>query len=237
MHSSILKGIRSIYVEGEAFTMQSMGTQTPLATIIRSALSDDILSGSIPAGTRLDEVSLASRFQVSRTPVREALKQLISSGLVEHRHRCGVFVSEVPVSQLAEMFAYVAEMEALCVRLSAMNMTQSERESLLAIHLDSHKHILSGDIDAYDKANIKLHEALFRGCHNRYVEEAVFSARAKVAPYRRAQFNVENRAQSSFAEHGEIVKAVVKGLTEEATALMRTHIHHSFLASSEYMNQ
>lgn len=217
--------------------MQSTGKTTPLADIIRIALSDDILSGLIPAGTRLDELSLAERFQVSRTPVREALKQLTSSGLVEHRHRCGVFVSKVPVSRLAEMFEYVAEMEALCVRLCAVNMSQKEREELLAIHLDSHKQILSGDIDAYDKANIKLHEALFYGCHNQYVEEAVLRARAKVAPYRRAQFKVEDRAQSSFAEHGEIVKSVIKGLAHEASEMMLAHLQHSYLASSQYINK
>lgn len=209
----------------------------PLADSIRVAVSDDILSGVIAAGTRLDEALLARRFEVSRTPVREALKQLTASGLVEHRHRRGVFVSEVPVSRLAEMFEYVAEIEALCVRLAAVNMTQHERENLLAIHMDSHKHVTSGDIDAYDKANIKLHEALFHGCHNHYVEEAVLSARAKVAPYRRAQFKLSDRARSSYVEHGEIVKAVLKGMTHEASDMMLAHIHQSFLASSRYINQ
>ncbi|QXO16069.1 GntR family transcriptional regulator [Vibrio ostreae] len=209
----------------------------PLADSIRIALSDDILAGVIAAGTRLDEAQLAQRFQVSRTPVREALKQLTASGLVEHRHRRGVFVSAVPVSRLAEMFEYVAEMETLCVRLAAVKMTQQEREELLAIHLDSHKHVTSGNIDAYDKANIKLHEALFHGCHNRYVEEAVLSARAKVAPYRRAQFKLADRARSSFVEHGEIVKSVIKGMTHEASDMMLAHIHQSFLASSRYVSQ
>lgn len=220
-------------------TTESLLTENeqPLADSIRVTLSDDILAGVIAAGTRLDETMLASRFQVSRTPIREALKQLTASGLAEHHHRRGVFVSEVPVSRLAEMFEYVAEMEALCVRLATFNMTQQERESLLAIHLDSHKHVTSGDIDAYDKANIKLHESLFHGCHNQYVEEAVLSARAKVAPYRRAQFKLPDRAKSSYFEHGEIVKAVIKGMTHEASDLMIAHINQSFLASSRYVSQ
>ncbi|WP_394241189.1 GntR family transcriptional regulator [Vibrio astriarenae] len=211
--------------------------EQPLADSIRIALSDDILAGVITAGTRLDETMLANRFQVSRTPVREALKQLTATGLAEHHHRRGVFVNKVPISRLVEMFEYVAEMEALCVRLATVNMTQMERESLLAIHLDSHKHVISGDIDAYDKANIKLHESLFHGCHNHYVEEAVLIARAKVAPYRRAQFKLPNRAKSSYIEHGEIVKAVIKGMVEEASVLMLAHINQSLQASSNYITQ
>lgn len=217
--------------------MSSIEEDIPLAETIRNALSDDILSGSMPVGTRLDEMLLATRFNVSRTPVREAIHQLAASGLVEHRHRCGTFVSKISIEMLPKIFEYVAEMEALCTRLAAINMTQEEREALLAIHLDSHKHVISGDINAYDKANIRLHTALFRGCHNRYVEEAVISARAKVAPYRKAQFNVLNRAKSSYAEHDEIIKAVIKGLPHEASDIMLFHINQSLLASSHYIEK
>ncbi|MEL0659855.1 GntR family transcriptional regulator [Psychromonas arctica] len=217
--------------------MSSTEENVPLADTIRSTLSDDILCGSIPVGTRLDEVLLATRFNVSRTPVREAIKQLTVSGLVEHRHRCGVFVSEIPIDMLPKMFEYVAEMEALCTRLATINMSKEERDTLLAIHLDSHKHVVSGDIDAYDKSNIQLHTALFRGCHNRYVEEAVISARAKVAPYRKVQFNILDRAKSSYAEHDEIIKAVIKGLSHEASDIMLFHINQSLLASSSYIEK
>ncbi len=209
----------------------------PLATRIRSALSDDILSGRIEAGTRLDEVALADQFEVSRTPVREALKQLISTGLVEHRHRRGVFVTEIPSERLAEMFEYAAEMEALCARMASINMKQAEREALLAIHLDSHAHVLSGNVDAYEAANIKLHEALFEGAHNHFLAEAVMLARAKVTPYRRAQFRIKDRLQTSFTEHGEIVKAVLKGQSDLAAQLLREHVGRSHRTSLQYMER
>jgi len=217
--------------------MLSKEENVPLAESIQAAISDDILSGLMPAGTRLDEVVLATRFKVSRTPIREALKHLISSELVEHRHRCGVFVINIPTDRLPKIFEYVAEMEALCARLAAKNMSDDEREDLLLIHLESRKHVDSGDIDAYDKANIKLHDALFKGCHNKYVEGAVISARAKVAPYRRAQFNILDRAESSYAEHEELINAVRKGAENEAYQIMLFHIKQSFLASSNYIEK
>jgi len=215
--------------------MPNVEEKVPLAEAIRSSLSDEILHGSISPGTRLDEVELANSFNVSRTPVREAIKQLTASGLVEHRHRCGAFVSELPVDMLPKMFEYVAEMEALCARLASINMTQQERIELLAIHLDSQKHVVSGDIDAYDRANIKLHSVLFKGCHNRYVEEAVIRARAKVAPYRKVQFNVVDRMKSSYAEHDQMIKAVIKRESHEASDIMLFHIHQSLIASSSYI--
>ena len=210
---------------------------TPLAARIRKALSDDILAGRLAAGTRLDEVVLAGRFNVSRTPVREALKQMLSSGMVEHRHRRGVFVIDVPRERLAEMFEFAAEMEALCARLAALNMTRAEREALLAIHLDSHVHVRAGDVDAYDAANIRLHEALFRGAHNHYLEQAVLRARARVAPYRRAQFQIEDRPATSFAEHDEIIKAVLKGRADEAAQLLRAHVQRAHLTSERYLDR
>jgi len=209
----------------------------PLAESIRTTISDDILSGLMPAGTRLDEVVLATRFNVSRTPVREALKHLISSGLVEHRHRCGVFVMNIPTEKLPKIFEYVAEMEALCARLAAKNMTENERNTLLLIHLESEKHVKSGNIDAYDRANIALHNALFKGCHNKYLEEATISARAKVAPYRRAQFNVIDRTESSYQEHTELINAVKGGDQHKAYEIMLFHIKQSFLASSDYIEK
>lgn len=212
------------------------GSSLPLADVIRRTLADEILAGTIPAGSRLDETSLANRFDVSRTPVREALKQLIASGLVEHHHRRGVFVSELSRESLAEMFEYAAEMEALSIQISALNMTESEQQQLLALHLDSHQFVLEQNINAYDDANIKIHELLFKGCHNRFLEAAVLSARAKVAPYRRVQFNLFQRIKASYQEHSEIIKFVLRGQALEAAASMRGHIHNSYLASQKFVD-
>ena len=77
---------------------------TTLAETIRQRLADDILRGVYPPGARLDENGLAKRFGLSRTPVREALRQLTSAGLVEMRPRRGVIVSLPTESTLAEMF-------------------------------------------------------------------------------------------------------------------------------------
>lgn len=212
-------------------------TDGPLAEEVRKTLYDEILAGTLPPGTRLDEVSLAERFGVSRTPIREALREMVSTGLAEHHHRRGVFVARVPAAQLDEMFEFAAELEATCARLAASNMTLTERDALMALHLDSHRHITDGDVNAYDSANMAFHGALFAGAHNRYLQEATRQARRRVAPFRRAQFLVGDRLASSFEEHSRIVLAVMRGHGDDAAELVRAHIQRSRELSREYLDQ
>lgn len=215
----------------------ALTTDGPLAEEVRKTLYDEILAGTLPPGTRLDEVSLAERFGVSRTPIREALREMVSTGLAEHHHRRGVFVSQVPAAQLDEMFDFAAELEATCARLAASNMTLTERDALMALHLESHQHVTTGDVNAYDDANMAFHGALFAGSHNRYLQEATLQARSRVAPFRRAQFQVGDRLATSFEEHSRIVLAVMRGYGEEAGDLMRAHIQHSRVLSQEYLDK
>ncbi len=90
-----------------------------LAETVRQQIADDILRGALSPGARLDEIGLAKRFNLSRTPVREALRQLTATGLVEMRPRRGVIVALPGDSALAEMFEVMGELEASCARRNA----------------------------------------------------------------------------------------------------------------------
>ncbi|HMA49453.1 MAG TPA: GntR family transcriptional regulator, partial [Magnetospirillaceae bacterium] len=108
-----------------------------LSDRIRNVLTDEIASGSLPAGSALDEQQLADRFNASRTPVREALRQLSVSGLVEMRPRRGVIVTRMTAERIMEMFEAMAEIEALCVRFATYRMTPLERSHLMELHRSS----------------------------------------------------------------------------------------------------
>ncbi|MCG8359901.1 MAG: GntR family transcriptional regulator, partial [Kiloniellales bacterium] len=81
---------------------------------LRQDLEAEIFAGRLAPGQRLDESKLAARFGVSRTPVREALLQLASIGLVEMRPRQGAVVAAVTIRRLLQMFEVMAELEAFC---------------------------------------------------------------------------------------------------------------------------
>ena len=105
-----------------------------LAERLATAIADGILSGALKPGLRLDEVGLARQHGVSRTPVREALRQLMQSGLIDMRPRKGAVVSKATPEQVESLFVAMAEIEATCARLAAMSMTPLERRRLQARH-------------------------------------------------------------------------------------------------------
>lgn len=205
-----------------------------LAPDLRRALADDILAGRLPPGTRLDERLLAAQWGMSRTPVREALKQLAVTGLVEsHPHR-GVFVARLDSDQVREMFELAGELEASCARLAALRMTAEERRQLEALHVSSLDWVGRGQTDRYDAFNLEFHAAIFQGCHNRQLVETTMAVRGRVNPFRRAQFHILTRLSASFEEHQAIVEAIVRADADAAAHHMRGHIASSLAASERY---
>src|SRR5471032_3512747 len=101
---------------------------------LRLQLADDIVRGALPPGAALDETEIARRFNVSRTPVREALRQLVASGLVDARAHRGAVVARPSIERLTGMFEAMAELEALCAGLAAERMLAVDRHKLEAIH-------------------------------------------------------------------------------------------------------
>ena len=84
--------------------------------VIARKIEDEILTGTLIPGDRLDERALALRFGVSRTPVREAIGRLASLGLIEVKPRSGSFVAEVRLEELLQIFEVMAQLEGLCAR-------------------------------------------------------------------------------------------------------------------------
>ncbi len=191
---------------------------------LRLQIADEIISGALEPGTSLDEQELASRFGVSRTPVREAIRQLSASGLVDVRPHRGAVVALPSPAQLDDMFEAMAELEALCAGLAARNMTVPERRDLEAQHEALRVLVHEGDPLRYHEANEAFHAAIYAGSHNGYLAELTLLTRMRVAPFRRAQFRVPSRLASSYQEHDHVVQAILRGDRTAATEAMRAHI-------------
>lgn len=191
---------------------------------IRRRLAERIISGDLAPGTPLDETLVASEFAVSRTPVREALRQLAASGLVEQKPHAKALVAKPDDAVLTGMFEVMSYLEALCAGLSALAMSSAERESLDALHQDMAAIVHSGDQAAYAEANDRFHSAIYEGAHNSYLRDITVATRQRLQPFRRAQFAALGRLAKSHAEHGTIVEAILRGDRAEAEAAMRGHI-------------
>lgn len=188
------------------------------------AIADRIVTGALRPGEKLDEASLAARFHVSRTPVREALRQLSAMGLVERRPNRGAIVAVVTQEHLASMFEGMAELEAICARLSAERMTAEERRLLDDEHQASARLVHLGREEDYEAYNFEFHSRLYAGAHSAHIEELTSLTRSRLAPFRRAQFRLPERLEKSWKEHDVIVSAILRGDGETAAAAARAHV-------------
>jgi DNA-binding GntR family transcriptional regulator len=206
-----------------------------LAGRLRMQISDDIVRGALAPGATLDEMELARRFNVSRTPVREALRLLVSSGLVEARPHRSAVVARPSKPQLAEMFEALRELEALCAGLAASRTTPDERAKLAWINKTLMAAVHEGDPQRYHEVNEAFHAAIYVGSHNAYLARLALETRARIAPFSRAQFRTAGRLARSQAEHESVLAAIGRSDAAAATAAMRRHIEGVHDAYGDYI--
>jgi DNA-binding GntR family transcriptional regulator len=195
-----------------------------LSERLRESIEEDIATGRLRPGTHLDEVDLAKRFGVSRTPIREALSLLGGEGLVELRPRRGAVVAQVTAARLVEMFEVMAELEAMCARLAARRITAADMEAVEQAHERCRSAADGRDPDAYFYANEGFHCTIYEASRNNFLAEQASALQRKLRPYRRLQLRVRNRVQRSFEEHQTIVDALREGDADKAVAAIRSHV-------------
>ncbi len=206
-----------------------------LSDRIRNALTDEIAAGRLAAGAALDEQQLADRFGASRTPVREALRQLAAGGLVELRARRGGVVARMTPERIMEMFETVAEIEAVCVRLATYRMTPLERSRLIELHELSEPIVEAGNFDAYDSFNRQFHETIYRATHNGFLAEQAIAIRNRLNAFRRTQLRQGERLSRSRDEHEAIMQAIAEGDGEMASRRMRAHMLNATTSLSRFI--
>jgi DNA-binding GntR family transcriptional regulator len=198
---------------------------------LRLQLADEIVRGVLPPGAALDETDIAQRFKVSRTPVREALRQLAASGLIDARAHRGAVVAWPSIERLTGMFEAMAELEALCAGLAAERMLPAARHQLEAVHEELRVLSHAGNPERFHAVNERFHNAIYAGSQNDYIAEITLATRVRVQPFRRAQFRNLGRLAKSHAEHDRVVVAIMRGDRTGAATAMRAHIE---LVRDEY---
>ena len=195
-----------------------------LSERLRESIEEDIATGKLLPGTRLDEAELAKRFGVSRTPIREALRLLLGEGLVEIRPPRGAVVAQITPQRLIEMFEVMAELEGMCARLAARRMSDEELAVIEAAHEACRETAAARDSDGYFYANEKFHYAIYKASHNLFLFDQASALQRKLRPYRRLQLRVRNRLQHSFNEHQAIVDALKAGDEAQIVQSVRKHV-------------
>ena len=194
-----------------------------LADTLRESIEQMIVTGEIADGARLDEVRLAAKFGVSRTPLREAFQLLSASGLVELIPRRGAFVRVPSVVQMIEMFEVMAELEAMCGRLATRRISADGIVALKKAAADCDRALMEGDTDKYYRENEVFHHLLYDASGNSFLAEEAARLHRRLQPFRRMQLRVRGRMGQSMKEHRDVLTAVESG--DEARAAEALHNH------------
>ena len=191
---------------------------------VRRQIADQIISGALRPGQELDEKKLAEAFNVSRTPVREALRQLAAASLVEWRPHQSAIVAKITPSKMVEMFEVMAELEGFCGRLAARRMTASEHANLISIHRKFRPYVQARDREGYHALNKTFHEAIYAGSHNQYLRAQASALYDRLAPYRAYQLKRPDALRLASEEHQAIIDAIVAGDGDAAFNLLTDHV-------------
>lgn len=200
-----------------------MNVSSQTTPSLRDRIEEAIVSGQYRPGERLEELALAEQYNVSRTPVREALRQLQEAGLIDIKPRRGASVSIVKPSHLIHMFEVMGGLEAMAGRLAARRLDETSKQEILACHEACRKAVTEGS-DAYYYENERFHMAIYRASANPFLEEQARALHRRLKPYRRIQLRSLNRIEHSFAEHERIVRAILAGDGDEAEKALWDHI-------------
>ncbi len=182
--------------------------RAPLHIQVAEYLRNMIDTGELTPGSRLNEIELCNSLDVSRTPLREAIRTLATEGLIELQPNRGAIVSIVSRDEVTEILPIMASLEGLGGRLAAVNMTDENVVKVRKLHDQMIRHYLASEIPAYFETNRLIHELITEGSGNYTLIDTINSLSAKV---RRARFSAKMTPESwgdAVSEHEEIIQAL-----------------------------
>jgi DNA-binding GntR family transcriptional regulator len=204
---------------------------------VADTLRQEIFAGTLAPGSFVDEVALCERLEISRTPLREALKVLTAEGLVRHEPRRGCFVNEVTERDLDEIFPVIALLEGRCAHEAALRASDADLIALEVLHDKLQKAARDKRIVDYYDANYAIHEAIITLADNRWLAQVIAGLRKILKLARLQQLHAPGRLAQSLSEHLAVFAALKARDAEGADAAMRTHLTRQREALRELARQ
>ncbi|MDD2610217.1 MAG: GntR family transcriptional regulator [Giesbergeria sp.] len=192
---------------------------------IAKALEKDILGGVLPVGELVNEVALAEQFGVSRTPVREALLSLASTGLVKLQPGRGAIVVGISLQQVFDCYEVLAGLLGLAAELCAQRMSSLEKAQILSIHEEMGRYLHDPALrDAYMRLDVQFHDLIVKGSGNAVLAHQVAMCTKTIAAVRHASMESHVSLDSAYAEHTQVVAAITAKDSEAARKAMAGHL-------------
>ena len=205
---------------------------TSLAKLVREDLLSRILRGDLAPGDRINEPDVCARLQVSRVPVREALRELESSGLVSSRKHSGTFVREIQDTEVLDLYemrslldGFAGAKAAALADSARKSLSQALQASVAAMLKAANKQ----DVPAYYAENLHFHWLIIEAAGNQALASTYREVVQKLHLARLKSLSQGLNMQSSVAEHTRIALAIAQGQSEQARQLLTQHVSSAFI--------
>jgi DNA-binding GntR family transcriptional regulator len=198
--------------------------RTSMHEEVAARLRTMVFERQLPAGAWIDELALARDWQISRTPLREALKVLAAEGLVTLVPRQGCRVTELSEDDADELFPIMALLEGRCAFEATRKARPGDVKQLRRLHDALEKHAATRNIDGYYKANHTFHSKVQALAANRWLDRATNDLRRFLRLLRGRQLNWPGRIDESIGEHRALMSAIEDGDAARAERLMHDHL-------------
>lgn len=204
---------------------------TSLSKLVRDEMLSLILTGELGPGQRINEPDVAARLKVSRVPVREALRELESSGLVASRKHAGVFVRVLDAKEIADLYDLRSALDGHAGRLAA-RLPEAPRKALVkrltALLREMKAHGRKHDVQAYYAGNLAFHWAVVEAADNAALLRTYRGLVQQLHLSRLKNLSQDLGMQLSMAEHEQIVAAIAAGDAERCRALQEAHVSSAY---------
>ena len=199
---------------------ENPNTDRPLREAVRDTLRTRIFEGHYAPGTRLVERDLAAEFNVSRLPVREALRMLRQEGLIRDRASRGMEVSGLSAKDVEDLFDVRQSLEVLACRLAAARATEADLEQLQGLLDEADRCLAKGAVMDAHRANSEFHDAITRIANNDFLRSALEPLQGRMHWLFRHVSDLPELIQ----EHRELYGAIASGDPERAAVQSASHI-------------
>jgi DNA-binding GntR family transcriptional regulator len=199
----------------------------PLSSDLFAKLQEDILTGKLESGDKLTEMRICNEYNVSRTPVREALRQLEMDGLIETIPNRGAFVVGLSDQDVKDMYVLRADAEVQATRWAIERITEKEMEELNETFEFMEFYTMKNDIPKMLSINMAFHQIIYDATHNRMLKQQLSSYQLYLKHSNPSNYYAPNYLRDVLLEHRAIYDAFIAHDTEGGALAMKRHMENS----------
>jgi DNA-binding GntR family transcriptional regulator len=199
----------------------------PIREIVYESLKSTIISGKIPVGERIVEKEYAERLNISRTPIREALRALEVEELVEYKPRLGVVVKRITMDDVFEIYKIRQHLEVLAAISAMDNITEGEIKDIEELLSITEEKNAQGDIEEVIRLFGVFNQKIYEASRMKRLTSMISKLNEYLQRFRNISISDNHRRESALRDHREILKAIVEKNKLEIEDIIKKHLEHS----------